>query len=128
MRLLLDTHVLLAWMEERLGDLPGTLGARIERSEESKWVSVVSLWEIAIKWRLGKLPIAVELEQLPETLKDLGFGLLPIEAHHVLADIGPEPAHKDPFDRALIAQAIGYEATMLTSDETIQRYPGLRLL
>ena len=73
MRLLLDTHVVLACVERRLSDLPRPLAAAVESTENSIWVSVVGFWEIAIKWRLGKLPITFELSLWPEALKGLGF-------------------------------------------------------
>ena len=73
MRLLLDTHVLLAVLDGRLA----TLGRRIEgvftAGEHTFFVSVASLWEIAIKWRLGKLPLNVPPERLPELLDDMGW-------------------------------------------------------
>ncbi len=123
MRLLLDTHVLLACIERRLEDLPNTLRVGIERPEEAKWVSVVSLWEVAIKWRLGKLPITVDLEKWPEALKLLGFGLLAIESNHVFADIGTKLSHRDPFDRLLLGVCAAENMQLVTIDRAMTSHP-----
>ena len=123
MRLPRDTHVLLACIDRRLEELPNTLRVGIERPEDSKWVSVVSLWEVAIEWRLGKLPIAVDLEKWPEALKLLGFGLLAIEANHVFADIAPELSHRDPFDRLLLGICAAENMQLVTIDRAMTSHP-----
>ena len=119
MRLLLDTHVLLAVLDGRLA----TLGRRIEgvftAGEHTFFVSVASLWEIAIKWRLGKLPLNVPPERLPELLDDMGLGVLPITAAHVVATVEPEPATRDPFDRLLLAVCRTEELRLVTVDRSL---------
>lgn len=77
MRLLLDTHVLLAVLDGRHRNLRNGIERVIESGDHTFFVSVASLWEIAIKSRLGKLPLAIPLARLPELLDDLGLTLLP---------------------------------------------------
>jgi PIN domain nuclease of toxin-antitoxin system len=83
-------------------------------------VSVASLWEIAIKFRLGKLALEV---QLPELVENLGLVLLAIEASHVLAAVDPEPATRDPFDRLLLAQCAVENLHLVTIDRHLTAHP-----
>lgn len=119
MRLLLDTHVLLALLDGRAG----TLGHGIERVVESDghafFVSVASLWEISIKWRLGKVPLAVPPAHLPEILTDTGLSTLPITAEHVLSAVEPEPLARDPFDRLLLAVCQSEDLRLVTVDRAL---------
>lgn len=86
-------------------------------------VSVVSLWEIVIKYSLKKL----ELKKSPgdwlvDLIADVGWELLPVTAPHVLGVIHLEEHHKDPFDRLLISQARSEQFTLLTPDEKFRHY------
>ncbi|MGP6158900.1 MAG: type II toxin-antitoxin system VapC family toxin, partial [Vulcanimicrobiaceae bacterium] len=83
------------------------------------YVSVASLWEIAIKWRLGKLELSAGLESLPPMLTSAGLGLVPINEHHVLAAVRPEPMTRDPFDRLLLAQCSVEELRLVTVDRAL---------
>ena len=123
MQLLLDTHILLACIERRLQNLPRPISAAIEQPENSVLVSVVSLWEVAIKWRLGKLPIAIDLKRWPEALRLMGFALLPIHSSHVIAEIGPEPRNKDPFDRLLLGICAAEDSKLVTIDRALADHP-----
>lgn len=100
MRLLLDTQVMLWWLldDPRLG--PETRRLLAARPAV---VSVASIWEVAIKHRLGKLAIA------PDVFRDqslaAGAVLLPVLDGHVIETVQLPLVHHDPFDRLLIAQA-----------------------
>jgi len=86
MRLLLDTNVFVRFVDGRLDrDLRDALAA----SGAEVQISVANLWEIAIKVRLGKLPLRVSPEDLPAFIDSVGFALLTIKAPHVLADVDP---------------------------------------
>jgi PIN domain nuclease of toxin-antitoxin system len=119
MRLLLDTHVLLALA----GGRPEALGRAIEHVVESDehafYVSAASLWEIAIKWCLGKLPLAVPPARLPELLNDMGLTILAITAEHVLVAVEPEPRTRDPFDRLLLAVCQSESLRLVTVDRAL---------
>jgi PIN domain nuclease of toxin-antitoxin system len=115
---LVDTHVVLWHVldDPRLGPAPTSL---IEAEDAEVLVSVVSLWEIAIKRALGKLRAP---DDLPARLPGLGFGLLGIEVEHVWA-VGEMPHHHgDPFDRLLIAQARAERLPILTADPAFADY------
>ena len=103
-RLLIDTHILIALFERRLERLHRTIHDALQLSSASSCVSVVSLWEIAIKVRIGKLPLDGPLAGLPDLVRSLGLTLLVIKASHVLAEVDPLTATRDPFDRLLLAQ------------------------
>jgi PIN domain nuclease of toxin-antitoxin system len=123
MRLLLDTHIVLSVVNERTADLPAMLRGVLADPESAFYVSVASLWEIAIKARLGKLKLAADLELLPGILNSGGLELLPINEHHVLATVQPEPTTRDPFDRLLLAQCGCEELRLVTVDRALISHP-----
>ena len=86
--------------------------------------SAASLWEIAIKHRLGRDDLRVDARVLRRGLLDNGYDELPVtSAHAVVLDTLPA-LHKDPFDRILVAQAQTEGITLVTSDDQVARYPG----
>jgi len=111
MRLLLDTQVALWWLtaNKRL-----TRQIRAVIAESDCYLSVASVWEVAIKFRLGKLPVS------PQTFRDemsaAGASILPIADSHVIATAGLDIAHSDPFDRLLLATARVERLVLLTAD------------
>lgn len=119
MRLLLDTHVLLAVLHGRVGSLGREVAAIIGDNRHVLSVSVVSLWEIAIKFRLGKLPLGIPLERLPFALDEMHVSTLPITSDQVLAPIEPEPATRDPFDRLLLAICQTEQLRLITVDRAL---------
>lgn len=121
MRLLLDTHILLALLEGK-ADLPHGVDALLKDSESEHHLSAASLWEIAIKWRLGKLRLTPKLSTLPELLHDLGIQIVPINERHALAAVDPEPTTHDPFDRMLLAQCQIENLKLLTLDRSLLRH------
>ena len=105
MRLLLDTHALIWWLA---GDVALSQTAREAIGDEANavLVSAASAMEISIKFRLGKLPLAALLAQDFEAIVAAqGFTELPISVRHARLAGDMNIAHKDPFDRLLIAQA-----------------------
>ncbi len=83
------------------------------------YVSAVSLWEIAIKSRLGKLRLPCALDELPVLLETLDFDILHIDERHVLALVEPAPATRDPFDRLLLAQCQVEGFLLVTVDRAL---------
>jgi PIN domain nuclease of toxin-antitoxin system len=123
MRYLLDTHFVL-WIP--LDDPRISAAARtIFLNPENSFIfSVSSIWEIAIKKRLGKPDFPHDPREMRTLLLENGYEELVIESRHaVLVDSIP-PIHKDPFDRILIAQAMVEGITLLTADPVIAKYPG----
>jgi PIN domain nuclease of toxin-antitoxin system len=119
MRVLLDTHALL-WAAFRKDLLSPRARKLIEAPANEILVSAASAWEIATKYRLGKLPLAqVLVEDFVPRVAAAGYILLSISAEHALR-AGRLPAdHKDPFDRMLAAQAIDEDLPLLSSDEQL---------
>jgi len=118
MRLLLDTHALLWWLD---GDqrLPESSRLAIGEAGNQIFVSAASAWEIATKVRIGKLPGAVEVaDRFSEIIAEQAFGRLSITVEHARrAGLLPGD-HRDPFDRMLIAQS-QIERLTLVSNETL---------
>lgn len=125
MRLLLDTHALLWWLD---GDERLSLTARSLIGDEQTivFVSAASAWEISTKVRIGKLPGAAEVaEQFREVIDQQNFEGLSISVQHArLAGLIPGN-HRDPFDRMLIAQA-QLEGLPLVSIEQLFDQFGIR--
>jgi PIN domain nuclease of toxin-antitoxin system len=123
MKLLLDTHLLL-WAAGNPGQLPAAALALIENPANELIFSAASLWEIAIKRRLGRNDFRVDPRLLRRGLLDNGYVELPVTSEHALA-IDTLPAlHKDPFDRILVAQATVEGMALLTVDPVVARYRG----
>jgi PIN domain nuclease of toxin-antitoxin system len=122
---LLDTHTLLWWLD---GDERLSMAARnwIAEPDHVVWVSAASAWEIATKVRIGKLPGAVAVvDRYHDCLSEQGFNALPITTDHALRAGSLPGAHRDPFDRMLIAQAQA-ENIALISNETLFDSYGIR--
>ena len=127
MKLLLDTHALLWWLD---GDAKLILAARSLIADESNeiFVSAASAWEISTKVRIGKLPGAVEVAaKLPQIIVSQGFDALPITIDHAQrAGALPGP-HRDPFDRMLAAQAQAENMPIISRDAIFDTYAVARL-
>lgn len=105
MKLLLDTHAFL-WFVEENAKLSSIARSAIENPQNQKWVSIASCWEISIKVGIGKLQVSDPVDMfLNRELTANGFSILPIELRHVTHVSGLTPHHRDPFDRLLIAQS-----------------------
>jgi PIN domain nuclease of toxin-antitoxin system len=118
MSLLLDTHVLL-WFLGAPDRLRKVALKRIEDPNEIVFVSSVSAWEIEIKRSLGKVRAPLDLV---EQLRDKRFLELPLHLRHVEAMQRLPALHRDPFDRALVAQALADRLCLVTADEKIRAY------
>lgn len=123
MRLLLDTHIFLALIKSGSSNVPGAVAALLADRGAEPHLSVASLWEIAIKNRLGKLRLAPQLSALPRILDRLGVEILPIDERHALAAVDPEPATRDPFDRMLLAQCQVEGMSLVTIDRALVTHP-----
>lgn len=116
MNLLLDTHVLL-WLLGEPVRLSHAAHEAIANPGNRIFVSAISSFEIATKYRLGKLPGAESLLlAFPEFLRELNAGELPFSAHHGLVAGRLEWDHRDPFDRILAAQSAVEGMPLVTSD------------
>jgi PIN domain nuclease of toxin-antitoxin system len=123
MRLLLDTHIFLALIGRGAASLPAAVVARLTDGGNEHHLSAASLWEIAIKSRLGKLKLTRELDALPELLGGLGIEVVAIDQRHALASVEPEPTMRDPFDRMLLAQCQVEGLRLVTLDRALASHP-----
>ena len=122
MRLLLDTHTFLWWVADA-PELSARARTAIARSRNECFVSLASLWELAIKSSLGKLEISGSLARfIPEQLAANRFRELGIEVRHVARVARLPFHHRDPFDRLLAAQALEEELTIVSADPLFRRY------
>lgn len=121
MRILLDTHVYLWWLQ----DHPKLSNAGRDRiiSASEVYVSSASIWEATIKAGIGKLE--VDVNQLVAEIENSGFQELPISAKHAAMVAQLPDVHRDPFDRILIAQALSEPLRFLTADGILGVYSEL---
>jgi PIN domain nuclease of toxin-antitoxin system len=123
MRLLLDTHILLAMLDGRIDGLPSRIWDLLKDPDNEHHLSAASLWEIAIKCRLGKLRLRPSLSALPELLHGLSIAIVAINEEHALAAVDPEPKTRDPFDRMLLAQCHIEGLRLVTTDGALVSHP-----
>lgn len=121
MNLLLDTHVAL-WAITDSARLTPTARSLIESPRSTVWVSVASLWEIAIKHSLARGDMPVSGRDATRYFEASGYRLLPIEAEHAAAVEDLPRHHQDPFDRLLIAQALTEPMRLMTHDPLLALY------
>jgi len=123
LKLLLDTHTLL-WAIGKTDELSKTVTHAIKDSDNEILVSAVSLWEIALKYGLGKLTVDFDIEKIPDYCKKMDFNLIPLEPIDALnaLRLPLKNNHKDPFDRMLIYQCIRNNYTLLSKDTRINLY------
>lgn len=122
MRLLLDTHVAI-WATNTPDRLPTHIRNSLLESAGSVAVSVASVWEIAIKYPLGRADAPpLSTHQAIAEFEAAGFSLLDIAAAHAAMVERLPPIHADPFDRLMLAQAIVESLQLVTYDRHLSRY------
>lgn len=119
MRLLLDTHALLWWLNDD-GKLGNHARGLIGDPENDVLVSAVSLWEITVKLRIGKLD--ADLDEILAILPAQGFDRLDITDAHLVALAALPLHHRDPFDHLLMAQAVAEGAHFVSQDQNVGLY------
>jgi len=126
-RLLLDTHAFL-WFCADDPALSPEAKSRIQDARNDKFLSVASIWEIAIKRSLGKLHLSVELSELvAEGTIPNGIGILDVRTEHAVGVVALPFFHRDPFDRLLVAQALAERLTIVGGDTAFDAYPIRRI-
>jgi PIN domain nuclease of toxin-antitoxin system len=118
MNLLLDTHVLLWWLDDN-PTLSGEARVEISKSTNVVFISAAVIWEIRIKQSLGKLKIPKDFQSVIEAQPFETLDITPEHAHKI---ISLPSYHRDPFDRMLIAQAMVERFTLITRDKNIMKY------
>jgi len=116
-----DTHALL-WMMFEPKKLSQKAQAVLADKSLHKFVSITSLWEIAIKNRIGKLPLPMGITSTISKVDTLGIGRIGVDQRHIEIFNSLPLLHRDPFDGIIIATAISERMTIITGDENIQKY------
>lgn len=123
MKLLLDTHTFI-WWDSDPAKLSATAMALCSDPANELILSVTTLWEMQIKHQLGKLSLRLPLVDIVAHQQATNaVSVLPILSTHVFALDGLPTAHKDPFDRLLVAQATSEGATLVSADAIFKSYP-----
>ena len=123
MRYLLDTH-LLVWMSGPAERLSSAARKVIEDKRSLLIFSSISIYEVTIKAGLERTDFRVDPVAFRNRLLDNGIEELAFTSDHALAVQRLPLHHRDPFDRALVAQAISEELTFMTADKRVASYPG----
>ena len=123
--MLLDTHTLL-WFLNNDSKLISTVKSDIENADQVV-VSIVNLWEIAIKLSIQKLELDFALSELPDFLTQLEIRILPLTFADLERYITLPLHHRDPFDRILIAQAMTNSLEIVSADTAFDAYPVRRI-
>ncbi|MCI0751934.1 MAG: type II toxin-antitoxin system VapC family toxin [Flammeovirgaceae bacterium] len=132
MSYLLDTHTLI-WALTDIGQIPGKTKEIIEKVENNIFISVVSFWEISIKYSIGKLELeGIASEDFPRLAIKNQFTILPLKPEEASTSyqLPWMNTHKDPFDRILIWQALENNFAIITKDTDFNLYKqfGLKLI
>jgi PIN domain nuclease of toxin-antitoxin system len=121
-KFLLDTHTFL-WIGMDDARLSNNARDIIRNRQNALYLSAASIWEIAIKWSLGKLRLELSPEEfIREEMTRNNILTLSIEIAHALKTVALPRHHEDPFDRMLIAQACHEDLQLLSRDSTLARY------
>jgi PIN domain nuclease of toxin-antitoxin system len=121
---LLDTNIAVTAVDtpERL-----TASVRVTIEQGPAFLSVIAYWEVMLKSMKGMLDVGDPRQWWVHTLESLQLSPLHYRPAHVAAIMDLPPIHRDPFDRALLAQATAEDLTLLTTDRTLQQYASERL-
>lgn len=126
MKILLDTHTFL-WFISGDAKLTGVARLTIEDLDNERFLSIASLWEIAIKTNLGRLNVLPEDETFANFFEQEAWcnsiEILPIELPHVALVASLPQHHRDPFDRLLVAQAQTENMVLISADSALDAYP-----
>ncbi len=128
MRLLVDTHTLV-WFLTEPKKIPQKTLRIIERSENTVWFSAISLWELSLKFSLGKLRLKnLSPEDIAHEAKEQNFDFITLSETDALGFRNvPRHLHHDPFDRMLIWQAIQHDLTFVSAETGLNEYRQLGL-
>ncbi|MEH1863806.1 MAG: type II toxin-antitoxin system VapC family toxin [Nostoc sp.] len=123
MKLLLDTHIFL-WFISSDRRLSNTFIEIIRNTDNDVYLSIISIWEVTVKYQLGKLPLPQSPEiYLPIQRERHLITSLPLTEDSVVQLSKLPNIHRDPFDRMLICQALQHDLTIVTVDDAIRAYP-----
>jgi len=123
LRLLLDSHVLLAIQKRETSRYGAAIDLLLRSQGNDKFVSAASLWELAIKYRLKKLDLIVSPENMPGYFQSLGYDLLDVQTRHAVERLAVSSNTRDPFDNLLLAQCQCEGLRLVTVDRILAAHP-----
>jgi PIN domain nuclease of toxin-antitoxin system len=123
---LLDTHSFL-WFLEGNKSLSEKAKEEISNPKNKIYISIASIWEIAIKITLGKLRLDIDLEDLKNEIIKNEIDILPLDFEHIIELSKLEHLHKDPFDRILLSQAKSEKFTLVSKDINFKLYKKVKI-
>ncbi|MCU0467825.1 MAG: type II toxin-antitoxin system VapC family toxin [Arcicella sp.] len=123
MNILLDTHVVI-WLLEDDDRLSNKAKNYIANVENEIFVSIISLFEIAIKVKIGKLSFSEKIHDIVKELDNQRIKILPLSVYHLESyqSVPLFSEHRDPFDRILIATALQEQLSIITIDDKFENY------
>jgi len=121
MNILLDTHTFI-WFINGDKSIPEKVIAKIKNIENRCFLSIASIWEIAIKMKLNKLQLKSDFDEITNLCFENDIEILPVTFAHIQELNNLDLHHGDPFDRLIIAQGIFEKLTVLTKDENFRLY------
>jgi PIN domain nuclease of toxin-antitoxin system len=122
-KLLLDTATFL-WYITGDNRLPVATRALVRDPEHDVWLSVISVWEIAVKQQIGRLLLPAPADTFIPAERDRhGVASLPLQEAAVGHLLKLPDFHRDPFDRMLVCQAIEHDLLLVSGDDQVRRYP-----
>ena len=122
MKYLFDTHTLI-WYLNDYEKIPAEIQNIIHLDENEVYISIVSIWEIAIKFNINKLDLPYSIKEIIAILKAKHFKILSIRIKYLILYRNLSLIHRDPFDRLIVSTAISDDLILLTSDSENQLYP-----
>ena len=122
MEYILDTHTLI-WFMNGDTNIPANTVDKIKNKNNDCYISIASLWEIAIKISVGKLTLDRPFNDIIPFLIEYNIEILQINFEHLQKLLTLELIHRDPFDRIIIAQAITQNLTAISRDKNFKFYP-----
>ena len=121
MQLLLDTHTFI-WFISGDKSLPKKVVTVIKNVDNKCFISIASIWEIAIKSSLNKLTLKSDFNKISDFLIENDIEILPITFEHLQTVLSLNYYHRDPFDRLIISQGLVENLTIVTKDENFESY------
>jgi PIN domain nuclease of toxin-antitoxin system len=121
MNYILDTHTIL-WFFSGSEQLSKNALEIIKNKGNQKSISIVSIWEVAIKINIGKLQFEGGFDVFQNLIEKSGVQILPIEKQYIAETLKLPLIHRDPFDRMIISTAISENFIILTKDNEIHKY------
>ena len=125
MKYLLDTNILI-WFFDDNKMLPQKIKNLIENKNNDIYISIISLWEIVMKFSKKNLEFKYNFDQILASLNTMKIEIIPLKVEHLKTNIDLPIHHKDPFDRILISTAISENLKFITSDKENHLYDNVK--